>query len=31
MKEYLIIEEYGNIDIIEILKIYLQECDPYDE
>ncbi len=30
MKDYIIIEEYGNMDIIEILKTYWQECD-YDE
>ncbi len=27
MKEYVIIEEYGDIDILKIIKEYLQERD----
>ena len=30
MKDYKVIEEYGNMDIVEIIRIYLEESDSYD-
>ena len=28
--KYKVIEEYGNMDIVEIIRIYLEESDSYD-